>query len=116
MQCNVMINSELILPKAMSYANSVDLTQYKFEEFHPHETCRIIAEIYYCPVHYPKFCRIVYPQYRYQYLCTASLNSSTNLLSNGELLKPNHRISIDHVTCGGVLTVSNPIGLQQYSC
>ncbi|KRX19464.1 hypothetical protein T07_12491 [Trichinella nelsoni] len=24
--CDVMINSELILPKAMSYANSVDLT------------------------------------------------------------------------------------------
>ncbi|KRY05151.1 hypothetical protein T12_14007 [Trichinella patagoniensis] len=34
--CDVMINSELILPKAMSYANSVDLTLYKFEEFHPH--------------------------------------------------------------------------------
>ncbi|KRX39944.1 hypothetical protein T09_10451 [Trichinella sp. T9] len=59
---------------------------------------------------------IVYPQYRYQYLCTASLNSPANLLSNGELLKPNHRISIDHVTCGGVLMVSNPIGLQRYSC
>ncbi|KRY30672.1 hypothetical protein T03_5255 [Trichinella britovi] len=56
-----------------------------------------------------------YPQYRYQYLCTASLNSPANLLSNGELLKPNHRISIDHVTCGGVLMVSNPIGLQGYS-
>ncbi|XP_003375322.1 glyco protein hormone beta-5, partial [Trichinella spiralis] len=73
----------------------------------PSETCRIIAEIYYCPVHYPKFCRIVYPQYRYQYLCTASLNSPTNLLSNGELLKPNYRVSINHVTCGSVLTVSN---------
>ncbi|KRY26919.1 hypothetical protein T03_16686, partial [Trichinella britovi] len=35
------------------------------------------------------------------------LNSPANLLSNGELLKPNHRISIDHVTCGGALTVSN---------
>ncbi|KRY05272.1 hypothetical protein T12_2150 [Trichinella patagoniensis] len=30
------INSELILPKAISYANFVDLTLYKFEEFHPH--------------------------------------------------------------------------------
>ncbi|XP_003375246.1 conserved hypothetical protein [Trichinella spiralis] len=104
----------------MSYANSVDLTLYKLEEFHPHgylvfqpsilfcsymlhikqpanhkcsatnivqdecteKSIRIIGEIYYCPVHYPKFCRIVYPQYRYQYLCTASLNSPTNLLSN----------------------------------
>ncbi|XP_003375186.1 conserved hypothetical protein [Trichinella spiralis] len=129
----------------MSYANSVDLTLYKLEEFHPHgylvfqpsilycsymlhikqpanhkccatnivqdecteKSIRIIGEIYYCPVHYPKFCRIVYPQYRFQYLCTASLNSPTNLLSNGELLKPNYRVSIDHVTCGSVLTVSN---------
>ncbi|KRZ93679.1 hypothetical protein T08_3823 [Trichinella sp. T8] len=91
--CNVMINSELILPKALSYANFDDLTLYKFEEFHPH----------------------VYPQYRYQYVCAASLNSPANLLSNGELLKLNHRISIDHETYGGVLMVSNPIGLQGYS-
>ncbi|KRY26446.1 hypothetical protein T03_362 [Trichinella britovi] len=45
--------------------------------------------------------------YRYQYVCAASLNSPANLLSNGELLKLNHRISIDHETCGGVLMVSN---------
>ncbi|KRZ67936.1 hypothetical protein T08_6146, partial [Trichinella sp. T8] len=44
------------------------------------------------------------------------LNSPANLLSNGELLKLNHRISFDHETCGGVLTVSIPVGLQRYSC
>ncbi|XP_003375667.1 conserved hypothetical protein [Trichinella spiralis] len=47
--------------------------------------------------------------YRYQYLCTVSLNSSSHLLSNGELLRTHHRISNSHITHGTRSLVSNTI-------